>query len=376
MVRLPDIRRALHVSNATLGLFGLLAALGALIGLGLANRIIQHFGSRRAILWGFVASPVGFIVEAVAVQSRWNHATVIVGVGYFTLGTFLTFTDIGVNVDGAAIERHLDRSILPRLHGSFSLGSFAGAGLGTLCEAVHISLATQVIAVACAMALTPLTTYRFLPPRQIRNAPVLKSTPRPHWREWFDRDLLFIAGAIFFLAMAEGAATSWLTLAVVQGEHQSVVIAGESFITFNAAMVLMRLSGGRLVDRFGPVRILQLLALVALSGIACLLLWQNALASFIGAALWGLGVSLSFPVCISFAGRTPRLPARRVLFVSTFGYAAFLVGPPLLGFAAQSWGILHMLYIVMSALVIAGALVHSAKNVEVRAETGLHAALQ
>ncbi|MFM6966571.1 MAG: MFS transporter, partial [Rhodoluna sp.] len=44
--------------------------------------------------------------------------------------------------------------------------------------------------------------------------------------------------------------------------------------------------------------------------------------------------------------------ARRVSFVASSGYIAFLVGPPLLGFLGQTWGVTNMFYVVAGFLVI------------------------
>jgi hypothetical protein len=39
-----------------------------------------------------------------------------------------------------------------------------------------------------------------------------------------------------------------------------------------------------------------------------------------------------------------------VAFVAFWGYGAFIVGPPLLGFLGQAWGMLHMYFIIAALL--------------------------
>ena len=51
-----------------------------------------------------------------------------------------------------------------------------------------------------------------------------------------------------------------------------------------------------------------------------------------GAALWGLGTALGFPVGMSAAADEPAVSAARVSVVASIGYTAFLAGPPLVGF--------------------------------------------
>jgi cyanate permease len=74
--------------------------------------------------------------------------------------------------------------------------------------------------------------------------------------------------------------------------------------------------------------------------------------AWIGAALWGIGAALGFPLFISEAGEGENA-ARKVTLVTTFGYFAFLVGPPSLGFIAQAIGLLPMLFIVAGLLLVA-----------------------
>ena len=80
--------------------------------------------------------------------------------------------------------------------------------------------------------------------------------------------------------------------------------------------------------------------------------------AWVGAALWGAGVALGFPLFISAAADGEN-SSQRVATVTTFGYIAFLVGPPLLGFLGQAWGLLNMFYLlaffVACAVYFAGA---------------------
>jgi cyanate permease len=76
--------------------------------------------------------------------------------------------------------------------------------------------------------------------------------------------------------------------------------------------------------------------------------------------MWGVGSSLGFPVGMSAAASDPIHAAARVSVVSTIGYAAFLAGPPLLGFVGDQVGTLHALLVVAVLLVPAMALVPAA----------------
>jgi cyanate permease len=81
--------------------------------------------------------------------------------------------------------------------------------------------------------------------------------------------------------------------------------------------------------------------------------------AFVGAVLWGFGLSLGFPVGMSAGADEPGMAAARVSVVASIGYVAFLGGPPLIGFVGQHVGVLRALtavaVLLALALLIAGS---------------------
>jgi MFS family permease len=126
-------------------------------------------------------------------------------------------------------------------------------------------------------------------------------------------------------------------------------------------MTTIRFFGGKIADRFGKARTLQVLAFTGAIGLLLIILSHNIYAAFIGAVLWGCGVALGFPLFLSAAGEGEN-SARKVAFVASAGYLAFLVGPPLLGFLGQVWGVTNMFYIVALFLVLSIVFASGAGN--------------
>jgi cyanate permease len=88
-----------------------------------------------------------------------------------------------------------------------------------------------------------------------------------------------------------------------------------------------------------------------------------------GAALWGLGVALGFPVGMSAAADDPRHAAGRVSVVSSIGYLAFLAGPPFVGFLGHEVGTLRALS-AAGGLVALGVLISGVLRPEAQREPG------
>ena len=119
-------------------------------------------------------------------------------------------------------------------------------------------------------------------------------------------------------------------------------------------MTVVRIAGGPLVDRFGRVATLRVLAAAAAGGLLLFILAPSIPLVFLGAALWGAGVSLGFPLGMSAAADDPARAAARVSAAATIGYIAFLCGPPLLGFVSEHIGLLNTLYILVALIVASG----------------------
>ena len=164
---------------------------------------------------------------------------------------------------------------------------------------------------------------------------------------------------VLALALTEGTANDWLALALVDGYDVADWVGVAGFAVFVTAMTVGRLGGPVLLDRFGRVPVLWATMAAAGGGVLLIVLGQSLVLVVVGVVLWGLGASLGFPVGMSAAADDPRRAAARVSVVSTIGYAAFLSGPPLIGFVADHVGTLDALLVVAivlvpSALVVPG----------------------
>jgi fucose permease len=360
LVRLPDVRHLLGITTAELGWVIFAGAVGAMIALTLSGRLISRFGARTGVLLGFSLLSVGMTVQGVASQSA---LPVVVGAGCFIAGIGYGIGDVGINVEGADAERARGRSLLPQLHGAYSLGTLCGAALGTACIALNVSVMTQMLGIVVITIATPWLTLRGLAAGTGRSTPatvegdtvLAQSVPSGVTRriKLPSARVVFLGLGIMGLSLAEGGANDWLALSVVDDYRQTTAVAGITYAVMMAAMVLSRFVGGRVVDAYGRVASLRATAVLGVLGILLVSLGHNIVLAWIGAALWGAGVSLGFPLYISAAADGPA-SAPRVSAVTTFGYVAFLVGPPFLGFLGQTWGLLNMFLLL--AVFLAGTI--------------------
>ena len=355
LVRLPDVRSYIDVSTALLGWVLFAGSVGAMTALIASGRFVARFGARTAVVVGFTTLGVGQVIQAISLleTSAWG-----VAVGGLVAGLGYGIGDVGINVEGAELEKMRGKSLLPQLHGAYSLGALAGAGIGTVAIISNFSLVIQMIVIAVITTAIAWVTYRKLPLATGRTHVVAAVEQVKRQPVTFSKRIIFLGLGIMGLSLAEGGSNDWLALSVVDDYQLDTTTAGITFAIMTLAMVITRFSGGKLVDRFGRVFALRALGTAGVIGILLVILSPTIYLAWVGAALWGAGVALGFPLFISAAADGEN-SSQRVATVTAFGYAAFLVGPPLLGFIGQAWGLLNMFYLlaffVACAVYFAGA---------------------
>ena len=78
-----------------------------------------------------------------------------------------------------------------------------------------------------------------------------------------------------------------------------------------------------LLDTHGRVPVLRVSFALAVVG-ALLVIFGTPWLAFIGAAVWGVGAALGFPVGMSASADDPQRAAARMSVVATIGYVAFI----------------------------------------------------
>jgi MFS family permease len=163
------------------------------------------------------------------------------------------------------------------------------------------------------------------------------------------------------MSFAEGGANDWLALGTAEDHGGGTAMGAAALTVFSVCMTAVRIFGGPLVDRFGRVVVLRTLSVAAAGGILLFILAPSLPFVFIGAALWGIGASLGFPLGMSAAADDPTKAAARVSAAATIGYIAFLGGPPVLGVISEHIGLLNTLFILVALVVASGLFSGAAK---------------
>ncbi|WP_051712807.1 MFS transporter [Actinoalloteichus caeruleus] len=360
VTRTPAIRDQLDATTGQMGLvlFGL--SIGSMTGVISAATFVRRYGTRRVAAVSMLLMIAGLAVIGLA---AFLASAVVAFLGLLLFGLGMGAGEIAVNIDGAEVERLQGRPLLPTLHGTFSLGTVAGALLGIWFTAVDFPVAVHLAGVAGLCATAAVLAVRAVPAGFGQRPPAatrgLRAASRRQWEVWRDSRILLIGVVALAIALAEGAANDWLPLLMVDGHGFDPKSGSLVYTGFVAAMTVGRFCGSVVVRRFGRVAVVRASASLGAVGLATVVFVDNPVVAACAVVVWGLGVSLGFPLAISAAGDGGGDATARVSAVATAGYVAFLVGPPLLGFLGDHVGLrdamIVVLVLVVCALFAAGA---------------------
>jgi MFS family permease len=355
--RIPAVRDALDLGPARLGLLLLAVSVGALLALPTTGGLVERFGASRVVMVAAIVEGVGLVLLAVGAGAL--TALPVTAAGLLLVGVGSGAWDVAMNVEGAEVERRLGRSVMPRFHAAFSLGTVAGAGVGALVIYAGAGVDWHVAVVALlVVGLGMLTARGFLPVSPSHPEPV-KGSALEAWRE---PRILAVGVMVLAMALTEGVANDWLAVAMVDGYGAPAWVSAAAFALFVTSMTIGRVFGTVLLDRFGRLQVLWGTMAVAAAGVVLVVLGQAPVLVGAGIVLWGLGASLGFPVGMSAASDDPARAPARVSVVATIGYTAFLGGPPLVGFLGSHFGVLQALLVVSVVLVPAAFAVPAARR--------------
>lgn len=335
VVRMPEIKLRLEVTNGQLGIGLFIAALGAIAALRPAGIWSAKYGS-APIMKISVFSGVIFLPLIAIAPTIWTFG----GIGFFFMFTIATM-DMAMNAHAVAIEHESKQLIMGRMHGLWSTGGIAGGLIGGACAAINLPLVEQAIVMMLLIATLAFFASRLLLPADVdRHEPEHREGGTKHRYPL----TFWLLGAVCLCAtVGEGSAIDWGAILLRDEWNATPFVASIPYVVFQTAMVIGRFSSDFLSARFGRARVLLTCGVLTTFGLSSGLLIGDVVGVTLGWFLLGLGVSVVFPMTMSVAGALAIrdyskviAPSQAVAMVAGVAYAAFLAGPPLIGFLADA----------------------------------------
>ena len=353
--RLPEVKERLGLSNAALGSAIAAMPVGALLAGLLAPALIQRLGSARVASSGLVLAAVA--VVGVPLSGSWAaFASVMLAIGALD-----AVVDVAQNAHGFRVQRGYGRSIVNAFHGLWSIGAVVGGLLGSLAAGLRVSLTTHLATSAVVFSVVALFVHHHLLPgpedverpagTDVTASPTTEPR-RPSRVAGRTVMLLATLGALAACAaFVEDAGSSWGALYLRVEVGASAAVGGLAFVALQVAMTAGRLTGDRVVDRFGQRRVARTGGAAIALGMGLALAVPSVGTTLVGFGLAGLGVATLVPAVMHAADELPGLRAGVGLtVVSWLLRVGFLVSPTVIGFVADSTS----LRVALLGVVLAG----------------------
>lgn len=359
--RLPTIQANLDLPSGQLGLALLGCTIGGLVAMNIAARIARRLGSKMMVIVGSLCMSISLLLIAYA-----NNLTFLL-MALIGFGIGSGAMDIAMNLQGTDIERASGQPMLNSFHACFSVGSLAGALIGSVLATFHLSPEFHFLAIVGIASVSFIWSSRFLmAPKPVQETPENSKEHTPQ----FGPRLMFLGLIGFCVLLSIGAMYDWSTVYLSGTLHMDAGLAAAGFTIFLTCTALARGIGDNLTKRFGSAILIACSCALSAIGLAIVLLFTWTPIVLCGLGLVGVGLSVPFPLTLSAAGRlSMRDTGSALATVTTWGYAGMIAGPPVLGFIADHIGLRLALTIIFFLCLLAALCAPAARDISVNKET-------
>lgn len=355
----PPVKAQIGASDGLYGGLMLVASLGALAAMWLAP-LAYRVAGRWAMVLGALAIGLGFGLAGMAAGPVWFACAMLLAAA----GSGVA--DVLGNAEIAESESKSGRSLMNLNHAIYSF-AFAAAALtsGALRDAgvaptVILWLLCAAIAGLCLLMLTRAQVAEpgREPEAETRGLPVL---------------LVWLGGGVVLSAfLTEAATEGWAALHVERTLGGGAEAGALGPALFAIMMGIGRLSGHALVRRVPELQMMGAACLVAAAGLVMAGAAPVVWVALMGFALTGLGIAVVVPLALALVGRFAPAHVRLAAIsrAAALGYAAFFLGPPVMGGVAELLGLRAAFWVIAGVLVAVSFFLVPALARQIRAVAG------
>lgn len=342
--QVPVLKAQVGVGDGFWGTLLLIGSTGALMAMWLAPLIYRVTG-RWALIWGAALMVAGFALAGVA------HTPMVMGVALLLAAGGSGVADVLANAEVSEMEAETGRSLMNLNHGLFSVAyAVAAIAVGAAREVGFSPIAVFGV---MALAVAALVPWMFLPDR---SAPAEDAAEQA---SGMPRALVWVGGLVVLAAfLGEAATEGWSALHI-----ERTLGGGPAEGAFGPALLAIGMAVGRLgahvfAANWAPLRVMILASCIAGVGLALAGAAPGLGVAYVGFLLGGLGVSVVGPLALGLVGQAVRRQHRLAAIsqAAALGYAAFFLGPVVMGFIAEGFGLRVSFYVIGAVMLLVAAL--------------------
>lgn len=322
---IPFVKDRFALGEDSLGLLLFCVALGSFVSMPLAGTLSSRLGCKFLIYTGTIATAI-FLPLIAIMPNIYALALVL-----FFFGMASVTLDVVSNINAAKVESIVEKPIMSGLHGLYSVGGFLGSVIVTLLVSSSLGLfASALIAAALILITCFLGCKDLLTSIVEEQAEDTKISKFPH-------PIVILVGILcFIMFMTEGGMLDWSGVYLKEVCHIKIEYAGFGYSAFAIAMTIFRLTGDKIIETFGRLRVIILGSICIFLGFLLTVVTQNTIGALCGFALIGVGASNLVPQFISYIAQRKEMPMHlSVTWVNAIGFTGILSGPAIIGFTSS-----------------------------------------
>jgi MFS family permease len=357
MVRIPDFKEKLEITNSQFGLSLFILMIGVLISIKKAGSLAARYGSRT------VAVPATIAMAGAMFLVSLTNTYPLFSLSLFLFGFTLATQDISMNAHAIAVEQRYKARFMSTFHAIFSIGGLIGALLAGILAQLKVSLSTHALSIGIVVAVFAIILRDWWLPASVDIHEVNREE-----RKASRPKIFLILGVLGFCGqVGEGAAGDWGGILARETFNATPFQSALPYVLFSATMVIGRLFGDRIATRFPAGNVLSMGGLISGGGLILGLIIGGIEGQIFGWLCLGAGLSILIPILFSESGRIAKeeypetiAPSQGVAMVSGIAYFGFMAGPPIIGFLS---GIIDLRWAMLFPGLLALILGFSAKQV-------------
>src|SRR6266851_2117535 len=336
--RMPAFKESLHLTDGQVGLAFVVYAAGAVAGAVLARPVLAG-GARRWVRVLTIVMVAALIGPALAPGFAVFAAT------FLLLGIVSGLIDVLENSQATEIERDSGRPMINGFHGFWSLGFVAGGVVAAAAAAVGLGPLPHFAIVAAVVGVASVPLLAGVPNTRGGAATLL---PSGTTRLRIGTAVGAVAAMAFFGILVESAGGDWGPIYLRDYGKTTLAVAAGVSVTFSIAMTAVSLTADQLTARTSAAVVVALGSIVSIIGVGLAVALPAPATAIMGITLVGAGCAVMVPLAFSAAANLGRTGTALSLVMSA-GYAGSIVGPWLIGSAADRFGLRLALLIPLAA---------------------------
>ena len=337
--RIPTIKDFFNFNEAELGTVLLAMPISSLIGLPISGWLVSKFDSRIPLLVSLLFFTLALTLIGYATTSFFLVAALCL----FSFSARIL--NIAMNTQSITLQKAYTKRIVGSFHGLWSLGGLLAVGFSTVMVKYQVEIHVHLMSIAVFTVLIALFAYSY----------TLKNDKSTFGNKLIfgkpDPFILYLGLLVFFAAICEGGMFDWSGVYFKDVVNEPVFTYG--YLLFIATMAFSRFYSDRLIEFLGMPKTYALSSLVIAIGILTAVTFPTFYPALFGFCLVGFGTAAIFPMTFMLAGTSKKYsPGMAISIISTYATLGMLIGPPLVGYVAQAFGLKNAFYI----FVVAGLL--------------------